>query len=84
MRGHVRIFENKAFFVELQLLQSINIFNLFHLIILRKQLAELFIHCVNERRPMAKMNNKKEWKIENVLDIRNYQRKLVYQVKLVV
>ncbi len=71
MLGFIKVIGNKEIFVELQLLQLINIYNIFYLNLLQKVLTTLLTNQVNKPFPLVIINNKKKWEVENILDTKS-------------
>ena len=75
MLGFFEIIGNKRVFIELQLPQSMKIYNVFYPYLLRKTLINLLTNEVNEPPPLVIINNKEKWERKNILDTRSYQSK---------
>ena len=72
MLGPFEIIENKKISVELQLLQSMKILNVFHLNLFQKASINPLTNQVNELPTPIIINNKKKWEVEDILDARSY------------
>ena len=83
MLGSFKVIRNKSVFVELQLLQSMKIHDIFHLNLLRKASTNPLTNLVNKLPPPIIINNKEKWEVKDILDDRSYQGKLQYRVKWV-
>ncbi len=83
MPGLFKVIGHKRVSVELQLLQSMKIHNVIHPNLLRKTLKNPLTNQVNEPLPLVIINNEKKWEVEDILDAKNHQGKLQYQVKWV-
>ena len=83
MLGPFEVIGNKGVSVELQLVQSMKIHNVFHPNLLRKALTDPLTNQVNEPPPPVIINNEEEWEVEDILNARSHQGKLQYRVKWV-
>ena len=75
------VIRNKRVFIELQLPQSIKIYNVFHPYLLQKTSTDLLINQPNEPLPPVIINIKEKLEVEDILDVRSYQGNLQYRVK---
>lgn len=66
---------NKKLFVELQLLQSIKIQNVFPFNLRCKTLKNLLTHQIYNSLSSIIIQNKKELKAENIFDVRSHEKK---------
>lgn len=72
MLSFFKIIENKKVFVELQLLQSMNIYNIFHSNLLQKISTNSLTNQVNKFLSFIIINNKKEKKVKNILNTKSF------------
>ena len=76
MLGFFEVIGNKRVFVELQLLQSIKIYNVFHSNLLQKASTDPLTNQVNKLPPPVIINNKEKCKIEDILNAENHRVKV--------
>ncbi len=81
MLGLFELIGNKEVSVELQLPQSMKIYNVIHLNPLQKASTDPMTNQVNELPPLVIINNEEEWEVEDILDARSHRDKLQYRVK---
>ena len=72
MLGLFEVIVNKGVSVELQLPQSMKIYNIFHPNLLQKTSTNSLTNQVNEPPSPFIINNEKEWKVEDILNARSY------------
>ena len=83
MIGSFKVIKKKCILLELQLPQTIKIHNVFHPNFLQKASTDPLIGQINEPVPPVIMNNKEEWKFEDIFNARSFWRKIQYWVKWV-
>lgn len=72
MLGFLKVMENKKISIELQLPQSIKIYNIFYPNPLQKAFKDLLTNQVNKTLPLVIIINEEDWKVEDILDTRSY------------
>ncbi len=75
------VIEKKSISLELQLLQTMKIHNIFYLNLLWKTSIAPLTSQVNKPIPPIIINNKEEWEVEKILDARSHHGKIQYWVK---
>ena len=68
-------------FYQVQLLESVKIFDIFHLNLLRKAFENSLFEQINEFAPSIIIDDEKEWKMNDILDARKYYRRVQFFVK---
>ena len=71
MISSFEVIGKKEILLELQLLQAMKIYNVFHLNLFQKASSDPLTDQVNKPAPPMIINNKKGWEVENILDARN-------------
>lgn len=72
MPSFFEVIRNKYVFVELQFLQWINIYKVFHLNLFQKAFTETLTNQDNKLLTPVIINNKEEWKVEDIFDAKSY------------
>ena len=68
-------------FYQIQLFESIKIFDIFHFNFLRKMFENSLFKQVNEFASSIVINDEKEWKMNDIFDVRKYYRRVQFFVK---
>ena len=66
---------------QIQLLESVKIFDIFHSNLLRKAFENSLSEQINELAPSIVINDEKKWKVNDILDARKYYRRVQFFVK---
>ena len=80
MIGPFEVIGKKNISLELQLPQTMKIYNVFHPNLLQKTSTDPLTGQVNEPAPPVMINNEEEWKVEDILDARSLRGKIQYRV----
>ncbi len=81
MLNSFQITESVDSFYKLKLLETMRIHDVFHSELLRSVVDDSLSNQKNESSRSIVINDEDEWKIDNILNFRQYQRRLQYQVK---
>ena len=68
-------------FYQVQLFESVKIFNIFHFNLLRKTFENSLFEQINELASSIIINDEKEWKVNDIFDVRKYYRRVQFFVK---
>ena len=68
-------------FYQVQLFESVKIFDIFHFNLLRKTFENSLFEQVNEFASSIVINDEKKWKVNDILDVRKYYRRVQFFVK---
>ena len=68
-------------FYQIQLFESVKIFDTFHFNLLRKTFENSLSEQVNEFASSIVINDEKKWKVNDILDVRKYYRRVQFFVK---
>ena len=63
---------NKRVFIELQLLKSMKIYNIFHPNLFQKTSIDLLTNQVNELPPPIIINNEQKWVVKDIFDAKSH------------
>ena len=68
-------------FYQVQLFESVKIFDIFHFNLLRKTFENSLSEQVNEFASSIVINDEKKWKMNDIFDARKYYRRIQFLVK---
>ena len=66
---------------QIQLLESVKIFDIFHFSFLRKTFENSLFKQINELASSIVINDEKKWKMNDVFDVRKYYRRVQFLIK---